>query len=139
MSQLMNCPDCGRLFVANMRDICTECYQKQEELFEIVYRFIRQKENRQATMEEVSSATGVDKENIFRFVKEGRLRVAEFPNLWYPCESCAEPIREGRFCSSCRQSLQKDVENLAKEEAFQVRKHTDDRMQTYFSDRKDNG
>jgi flagellar operon protein (TIGR03826 family) len=111
------------------------CHEKEEKCFEKVYVFIRQKKNRRATMMEVCSATGVEQQKITRFIKQGRLRVADFPNLWYPCDSCETPIREGKLCESCRAELRKSVESYEKESEFQRRKVLSEERQTYFSER----
>ena len=87
MAELMNCPNCGSLFVkTNLRDVCETCYKEEEQAFETVYKFIRKRENRTATIYEASEGTGVDEELIFKFIKTGRLELAQFPNLGYPCE-----------------------------------------------------
>ena len=117
MAELMNCPRCGNVFVQTIRDICEACYKEEEAMFEKVYAFIRKKENRQATLTEVCDATGVPERVVIRFIKQGRLRTAQFPHLSYPCESCGSPINEGNLCDTCRRRIQTDLENVEKEEA----------------------
>ncbi|WP_349408641.1 TIGR03826 family flagellar region protein [Pseudalkalibacillus sp. SCS-8] len=109
MAELANCVQCGRLFAKSYRPTCEQCYKEDERLFEIVYKFIRKKANRQASIMEVSKATEVPEKTILRFVKEGRIRASQFPGLSYPCDRCGEGILEGRICNSCNQSLQKDL------------------------------
>lgn len=44
MAELMNCPNCGALFVkTNIRDVCEKCFKEEEVAFETVYKFIRKK------------------------------------------------------------------------------------------------
>jgi flagellar operon protein (TIGR03826 family) len=131
MAELANCPSCGQLFVKDVRNICPSCYKSEEDSFEKVYDFIRDQKNRRATLPEVSKATGVKERTIIRFIKEGRIRVADFPNLTYPCESCGMPIREGKLCDACRTKLRKGFQRYAQEEEPESR--VNERRQTYFS------
>ena len=38
--------------------MCHKCAQSEEELYQIVYRFLRKRENRAATVERIVEATG---------------------------------------------------------------------------------
>lgn len=110
---LDNCPKCGRLFVKNQfRDICEVCYREEEKNFEKVYNYIRKRENRMATIPQVVDGTGVEEDLIIKFIKSGRLQLANFPNLGYPCSRCGTVIREGKFCLKCMKDLNKQVEEL---------------------------
>jgi flagellar operon protein (TIGR03826 family) len=114
---LENCPNCGSLFVKNrFRDICEKCYREEEKQFEKVYTYIRKRENRMATMSQVVQATGVEEQLIIKFIKTGRLQLAQFPNLGYPCDRCGTLIREGKLCLNCKEDLSKQLEELKKEE-----------------------
>ncbi|SDH19403.1 flagellar operon protein TIGR03826 [Alteribacillus persepolensis] len=112
MEHLKNCPRCGRLFVKSLRAICNDCHRAIEEKFQKVYAYMRKQKNRSATMMRVVEATGVEKEDISQFIKEGRLHIQQFPNLEYPCESCGKGIRAGRICQVCKD----DIENGLKAE-----------------------
>jgi flagellar operon protein (TIGR03826 family) len=114
---LENCPNCGRLFVRNQfRDICQDCYREEEKAFEKVYHFLRKKENRMATLVQIVEATGVEESLLMKFIKTGRLKLAQFPNLGYPCERCGTLIREGKLCKNCSTDLNKQLNMLQKEE-----------------------
>lgn len=117
MNNLDNCPKCGALFVRTAVDtLCKACKKKENEQFEQVYNFIRQRENRQATIIEISEATDVDEETIMRFVKEGRLRPTQFPNLGYKCERCGNLIQTGKLCKDCVAELKKNLSQLEQDE-----------------------
>lgn len=109
MAELANCFRCGNVFVKGIRDICQDCYKKEEEAFQTVNRFLRDRKNRQATLIEIVEGTGVEEALIIKFVREGRLRPSEFPNLCYPCERCETPIQTGRFCKTCILEMKKDL------------------------------
>ncbi|GEL78714.1 TIGR03826 family flagellar region protein [Tenuibacillus multivorans] len=109
MGELANCPRCGNLFVKGRIDVCNNCYKEEEEKFETVYQFIRQKKNRMATVLEVSEATGVREKLIMKWVKQRRLRPTQFPNLSYGCERCGNPIYEGKLCKNCVSELKAGI------------------------------
>nr|WP_289037057.1 TIGR03826 family flagellar region protein [uncultured Allobacillus sp.] len=110
MGELANCPMCGELFLKGILTVCRSCYEKEEEQFETVYKFIRKKKNRTATIDEVAEATGVKIPLIQKWVKERRIHRADFPNLTYSCERCDEQIQEGKLCDSCKNELYQDLQ-----------------------------
>jgi len=112
MNELANCANCNSVFVKNIRNICRDCYQAEEEAFEIVYRFLIQRKNREATLTEIVEATGVEEKLIIKFIKEKRLRTSQFPKLGYPCEQCKTDIVTGRLCSNCSQKLVSELEKI---------------------------
>ncbi|TCT20455.1 flagellar operon protein (TIGR03826 family) [Melghiribacillus thermohalophilus] len=131
MGELANCRRCGRVFVKTVRDICEACYKEEEQLFEKVYKYIRKKENRSATIPEVSEATEVDENLIMKWVKEKRIHTKDLPNFTYECERCGSPIQEGKVCQTCAADLKKELE---REEMIQkISEENRKKQQTYFS------
>ena len=117
MPDLVNCADCGKIMVANQfRDICDDCYKEEEKQFESVYKYMRKRENRAATMQQVVEATGVSEELLLKFIKNGRIQVKQFPNLGYPCDKCGSIIQTGKLCGSCATELRKEIDLHEKEE-----------------------
>ena len=92
------------------RDVCDSCWKEEEKQFDIVYKFIRKRENRTATIPQVLEATEVDEDLLLKFVKTGRLKVTQFPNLGYPCDKCGNIIRTGKLCDSCASQLREALE-----------------------------
>ncbi|MGG0720068.1 TIGR03826 family flagellar region protein [Robertmurraya massiliosenegalensis] len=134
MDQLSNCPKCDAIFVKNkFRDICPDCWKEEEVAYETVYQFIRKRENRTATMQQVEEATGVEEELILKFVKTGRLKVAQFPNLGYPCDKCGKIIQKGKLCNPCADTLKKELEMHTKEEERKKEIERQDTHRTYFT------
>ncbi|SES30286.1 TIGR03826 family flagellar region protein [Salipaludibacillus aurantiacus] len=121
MAELANCPNCGKVFAKALRPTCDACAQQVEEKFERVYKFIRKRENRQATMDEVTEATDVEKALVYQFIREGRLQLAQFPNLGYPCEKCGVQIRQNRLCSTCTDEINKGIRTKDRQKAFEQR------------------
>lgn len=135
MMNLENCPVCGRLFVRSpFRDICPSCHEEEERQFQTVVQFLRRRENRLATMEQIVDATGVPETLLVKFIKSGRLTLAQLPNLGYPCDRCGKLIREGRMCADCSKDLQGQLEMVKKEE--QKKKQV---FRTYYTDKERNG
>lgn len=107
--ELKNCESCGAVFVDPVRNICRDCYYKEEEAYKTVYRFLSERKNREATVQEISKATGVEEELIYKFMKQNRLRASQFPKLAYPCDNCGVDIVEGRLCDDCARNLERDL------------------------------
>jgi|SRR5690625_73795 len=109
MAELANCVRCDTVFAKRIREICQACYLEEERAFETVYRFLMKRVNREATLQEIVQATTVDEEKIIKFIKEKRLRTAQFPMLAYPCEKCDVPIISGKLCNTCSQDILNDL------------------------------
>lgn len=135
MPQLENCPQCGKLFVRTVRPICPDCQKEIDKQFQLVYDYLRKKENRQATIYEVSENTGVSLAQIKQFIREGRLMIRDLPNMGYPCESCGEIIREGRMCLSCRKKFQGVAERLS-QVFVQDKQRTGPKEYLYFKEKR---
>ncbi|QYK64383.1 hypothetical protein PPOLYM_00894 [Paenibacillus polymyxa] len=112
-----NCPRCGKLFIKNVRGICQNCIKEIEFEYERCVKHIR--ENKGIHMHELSEATEVSVKQITTFIREGRISIANAPNMTYPCEVCGIPIREGHMCDSCRTRLTKDLHQAVRESSNQ--------------------
>ncbi|KGX86317.1 TIGR03826 family flagellar region protein [Pontibacillus litoralis] len=134
MGEIANCPNCNVLFVKGIKSVCDACYQEEEAMFDKVYTFIRKKENRMATIDEVVEATGVSRDVIMKFVNEKRLHTGNFPNLTYPCYKCGGPIKEGKLCRSCTNEIKSDLQREKEiEEVHKANKESEHRQNTYYS------
>lgn len=121
--KLKNCPECGRVFVAYVATACPDCQKKIDEEYQRCVDFLRQRKNRMATLQQLSAGTGVSVKRITQFIREGRLSLAEHPNLGYPCDRCGTLIHEGRLCPACaavyadlRRELEQGTKRPADEE-----------------------
>ena len=136
MAELRNCPSCGAFFnYTGMREVCQKCAQGEEDLYQIVYRFLRKRENRAATVERIEEATGVDKHLLYKWVRKGRLQRAMFPNLGYPCDNCGHLTYEGKLCERCQDSLRRDLQQFEVAKEFRESIKQADRV-TYHKDKK---
>jgi len=108
MPEIRNCRRCKRIFMYTTGpQLCDACKKQEEEDFEKVRKFLREFPG--ATIQEVSSATGVSAQLIYRFLKEGRLEVAENSPIALLCENCGVRITSGRFCVNCSKKLANEM------------------------------
>lgn len=108
--EIRKCPTCDQFFnYTGIRENCAECAQKEERIFEEVYRFLRRRENRAASVERIVEETGVEEELLYKWVRRGRLQPAQFPNLGYPCDKCGKLTTSGKLCEPCQKELQNDL------------------------------
>ncbi|GIO23868.1 TIGR03826 family flagellar region protein [Oceanobacillus sp. J11TS1] len=133
MGELANCERCNRVFVKQLRDICRDCYKKEEEDFRTVYHFLRKRNNRTATMAQIVEETCVEESLIQKFVRERRLQPADFPNLSYPCERCQQPINQGTICEHCQQQLKEDLLKHEAVESAHQKVLDAERERTYYT------
>ncbi|MBR3117972.1 MAG: hypothetical protein IKF29_01915 [Oceanobacillus sp.] len=135
MAELANCVRCNTVFVKGLRDICQNCYRKEEEAFQTVYRFLRERKNREATLIEIIEATGVEESLIIKFIKEKRLLPSDFPKLAYPCEKCGNEITSGKLCISCTEELKNDLTAYEKTEKVmeEACKKSSSNIDTYYA------
>lgn len=136
MAELANCQNCNAVFAKNIRDICQKCYEEEEKCFEIVYRFLMKRKNREATIDDIVEGTEVKESLIIKFIREKRLRLSQFPQLAYPCERCGNDIQTGSICPSCQQSFQTDLEKHEKM-LERKKKETESKTNVYYSYNKD--
>lgn len=112
-AELRNCPQCNGIFnYTGISDLCGQCAAKEQKIFEVVYRFLRRRENRTATIEQIVEATDVPEVLLHKWVRRGRLQPTMFPNLGYPCDNCEELTKTGKLCVSCMDTLQSDLRQL---------------------------
>lgn len=138
LAEIRNCPSCGEFFnYTGIRDVCYKCSQKEEEMYQIVYRFLRKRENRAATVDRIVEATGVDKELLFKWVRKGRLHPAVFPNLGYPCDNCGRLTKKGKLCERCVTELKSDLRTFEAAKEFRESIEKSERL-TYLADKEKN-
>ena len=104
--EVRNCPTCDGFFnYTGIREVCAKCAQDEEKLYQEVFRFLRRRENRAASIERIVEATGAKEENLHKWVRTGRLQTAMFPNLGYPCDKCGSLTSKGKLCAACSEEI----------------------------------
>jgi flagellar operon protein (TIGR03826 family) len=109
-----NCPRCGKIFIHGIHDICPDCVKDIERQYEKCLKYLR--EFRKCTLLELSEATEVSVKQITKFIREGRISIADNPNIFYSCEVCGASVRSGALCDNCRANLLKDARNIREDE-----------------------
>lgn len=136
MAELRNCPMCDAFFnYTGLREVCHNCAQKEEDLYQVVYRFLRKRENRAATVDRIEEATGVDRELLYKWVRKGRLHPAMFPNLGYPCDQCGRITNKGKLCEKCTDDIKSGLRTFEAAKEFRESILEQDRA-TYHADKK---
>ncbi len=109
-----NCRKCGKMFnYITGVPICPSCKEAMEAKFQEVKEYIR--EHKGAGIQEVSEACDVEVQQITQWLREDRLEVTEGSNLMLNCETCGAPIRSGRFCDKCRNTVTNGFNQMTKD------------------------
>lgn len=108
MPEIRNCKRCRKIFTyITGPQLCEVCRKQEEEEYEKVRKFLREYPG--ATIQEVSQATEVSQQLIYKFLKEGRLEVATDSPIALLCENCGVRITSGRFCVNCSKRLANEM------------------------------
>lgn len=134
MAELRTCPICDAFFnYTGLREVCHNCASKEEEMYQVVYRFLRKRENRAANIDRIIEATGVDRELLYKWVRKGRLHRAMFPNLGYPCDNCGHLTTSGKLCEKCQNEIKSGLRTFEAAKEFRESILSQDRI-TYHKD-----
>lgn len=103
--ELRTCKTCGTLFLYSGigKITCPKCNDKENTDFELVKDYIL--EYPLATIQEISTSTNVRINKIREFLREGRLVISDKSPIFLNCELCGAPIKFGRVCKNCADSL----------------------------------
>ena len=102
--EVRNCRKCGRIFNYVVGPhICPSCREKIEAKFQEVKEYIR--ENKGASIPEISEVCGVETSQIPQWIREERLVFADDSPVGINCENCGATIKTGRFCEKCKANM----------------------------------
>ncbi len=132
---IKNCKNCGNIYAPEGNEkFCPDCSKEREEKFEKVKNYLW--DNPNATVDQVNEETGVDKEIIIEFVKEGRLDADNVVvNGMLDCERCGVSISSGRYCSSCKEELARGFSGEDSDKKEKKRKRSSDSKEMHTKDR----
>ncbi len=100
---LTRCPRCGDIFSKVRVDICPKCRQEETQRIDTLSKYLDA--NPEATIDDLERVSGMPKEVILTYAREGRLVALDIAILKVRCEDCGVDIPSGRFCPSCRKKL----------------------------------
>jgi uncharacterized OB-fold protein len=112
--EISTCPECGRIFVDAGTGMCIECAREEERQYETVRKYLS--ENPSVSIDFLCSETGVKKEKILKFLRQGRLLQVNITGADLRCEVCGTIILSGRVCEKCVKKLQGIATELQPEE-----------------------
>lgn len=108
------CRGCKKIFNYLTGPIlCPACREALEEKFQVVKKYVM--EHKGAGMQEVAEECEVEVQQIRQWLREERLELTEGSAIVLTCESCGGPIRSGRFCDKCKNSMANNFQSLVKE------------------------
>lgn len=113
MSQLKNCPKCGRLYTYVNRFLCPACIEEEEQEFEQIKEYIYSHPG--ANTIEVAAATDIDEDKIVKFIRQGRLQsegLAIAAQL--TCDVCGVEIESGNLCPDCADKMRREFEEAGR-------------------------
>ncbi|MBQ9764911.1 MAG: flagellar protein [Lachnospiraceae bacterium] len=102
--RVINCRGCGRLFSKTDKGrLCPECVKALEEKFFQVREYIR--ENKGASIIEVSRENEVSVEQIKEWIREDRIELDSATDPDFCCMTCGVPIKSGKYCEYCKKKM----------------------------------
>jgi len=115
---LINCKKCGTLFFKNSgRDICSECFKKELDVIDSINNFIKSSPKEKVTIEEITQATNIDREEIEDLISRGRLFVT-LPRIIVKCRFCGIELQDdektGFTCKKCLMKFSPKMNELEK-------------------------
>ncbi|MCL6451423.1 MAG: hypothetical protein K6T75_09035 [Acetobacteraceae bacterium] len=105
--QVRNCDQCGKLFLNTGGTLCPACAAEEDRQFEAVREHLSG--NPGSSLEDTHRATGVAKERILKFLRQGRLMLASAAGE-LSCERCGRPIALGSVCPTCADELRRQLQ-----------------------------
>lgn len=105
--RVAHCTECGKVFQKNTRNLCSTCAAVVDDQMLSIERFLLR--NRLATTEETAEATKLRPQQIRSWIRQGKIRIYEYPNLSDQCDLCSDSIRSGNLCYSCTNKIKDDI------------------------------
>ena len=117
-----NCRKCGTIFnYVKGPIVCPACREALEAKFKEVKQYIQ--EHPGVGIQQTSRECEVEVSQIQQWIREERLEFASDSMVMLNCESCGQPIRSGRFCDQCKNSLANGLrQSISRPEPAKVEK-----------------
>jgi ribosomal protein L32 len=102
-----HCPKCGKIYQRNLRNLCADCSANEDRDLRQLERVLLR--NRRLSTEEAAEAANVPAEQIRSWIRSGKLKLGDYPNLTDQCDLCKSPIRSGHLCLHCSRRIKEDI------------------------------
>jgi len=112
--KVAHCPKCGSIFQKNLRNLCSQCSDEEDAQLRSIETALGR--NRKLSNAELAAATGLSESAIRAYIRSGKLRLYEYPELFDRCDSCAGPIRRGTICKPCANRIQDEIAHVLDQE-----------------------
>lgn len=109
-----HCPGCGKIYQINLRQLCADCLAAEDALIVSIERELRR--DRKLTTEELAERVSERPEKLRSWIRKGRLKVYDYPNLTDECDLCGAPIRKGKLCQDCASRIRGEVAQVYEQE-----------------------
>lgn len=106
------CKRCRKIFQYQGNPVCQSCIIELDKDFDLVRNYMY--DNPKSTIDTVCDETGVSRECVTRWLREGRLILSSDSVALLNCEKCGKPIISGKFCPECTQSVKTQFESTAR-------------------------
>ena len=117
--KLKNCAACGKMFVANRGEkLCRDCMIKEEEKEREILDYVR--EHQGCSISEVMEEFGVTEKFVKNMISKGLFANIDRSDMFYPCQSCGKPIKNGTYCSDCLSKLRSETKKMADQMAIKM-------------------
>lgn len=119
-----HCPRCGKVFQKNLRNLCMSCSTEEDQQIRTIENQL--KRNRHLSNNQITELTTIPAQRIRALIRNGKIRLFDYPNLTDACDLCSAAIRQGKLCVACSMRIQVDI----KHELEQSRRSTE---RTFFT------
>jgi hypothetical protein len=126
--RVAHCSVCGNIFQMNMRGICSNCSAEEDTYINSIEKTLIR--NRQMNIDELAQAAEIPRKKILSFIRKGKIRLFDYPNLADECDVCASPIRKGTMCHKCSIRIQDEIAHELEQERLMKERI---RVSSYFS------
>ena len=97
-------------------ELCKDCRIIEEEKERAVINYVR--DHQGCPISEVVEKTGVPDTFVKNMVSKGHFANVKRSDLYYPCQSCGKPIKNGTYCINCLRSLRNETKKMADQSAI---------------------
>ena len=104
---ITQCDCCGKIIRQNARNLCAACNAAEDDQLRLFERTMVR--NRLYDNAQAAQATAIPEEKIRTWIRGGKFRIIEFPNLADQCDLCKSPTRSGHLCVDCTKRINADI------------------------------
>lgn len=120
-----HCPSCGKIFQKNLRNLCSNCSTEEDTILNLIDKTLMR--NRHLNLDELVEAIEIPRVRILAWIRSGKIKLFDYPNLADECNVCGGPIRRGTLCTKCTMKIQNDIAHALEQERLlkeRIKAHT---------------